>query len=358
MNEIEIELSLLYSDNVYIQNFVNLFEKKSNSDHYSKSFGGLEFRGKHRLYKLFLEKKHRLLNYNQINKEHTIKKLKEGNFDIFHATYYDDYFLEYIGNKPFVITVHDLIHQIFPEYFLGNNIDKNTILLKQASKIIAISHSTKKDLIEFYDIPEDKISVIYHASSLVQKNQLKKDFIEKIPKEFILFVGSRSNYKNFYFLVEAFAKLSDKFPSLNLVCTGTLFNSNEEKFLKNLNVRNRVTQLFVNDDELIYLYKNAKCFVFPSLYEGFGIPILEAFENKCCTLLANNSSFFEIGGNGALYFESKNITSLISELEKILLDNQIREKLVENGLQQINKNFSWKKAATETLNVYTEIYSK
>ncbi len=352
--ELEFELSLLYSDNVYMKDFVKLLEKKSNQNFYNSLFWGADFKGKYRFYKMFFEKKHRLPNYNQLNKEHTIKKIIEGDYDIFHATYYDDYFLKYIGDKPFVITVHDLIHQIFPEYFLGENIDKNINLLQRASKIITISNNTKKDLMDFYNISEEKISVIYHASSLVQKENLSEHFQKSIPQNYILYVGTRALYKNFYFLVEAFSKIKNLYPNLKLVCTGNAFSEVENVFFEKLKIKDSIIQYFVNDDQLIYLYQNAKCFIFPSLYEGFGIPILEAFENKCCTLLSNTSCMKEIAKDAAIYFNPKDINSLTENLIKILSDSNLRTELIAKGLQRVN-DFSWEMSALNTFQVYKSI---
>lgn len=352
--DVEIELSLLYSNNVYIDKYSNIKKRFTKGDQFQKSFGGKHFYGKYFLYKLLYEKKDEIPNFDLLNKENTINKLKEGNFDVFHATYYDDYFLEYIGEKPYVITVHDLIHQIYPEYFLGNKIDKNKKLLENAAGIIAISETTKKDLKIYFDIPEDKIQVIYHASSLLKNNDSHEQFISKIPQNFLLFVGSRAIYKNFYFLVEAFAKISDEYPNLFLICTGSGFSATEIDFFERLNIKDKILHFFVNDNELIYLYQNALCFVFPSLYEGFGIPILEAYENKCCTLLSNTSSLKEVGQDGALYFEPKNFDSLIHNLKKIITDKKLRIELINKGAE-IHKKYSWKKSSTETLNFYKKI---
>ena len=352
-DNIDVELSLNYSDNIYLKKNTQLRTKITRNEHFCQSFGGKVFKGKRILYKLLKERSTFIPDYEKINRQNTIKKLKKGDFDVFHATYYDDYFLDYIGAKPFVITVHDLIHQIYPEYFLGNKIDKNIEILNRAAAIIAISHSTKKDLMEFYNIPSEKIFVIYHASSLLVTEKITEVFSKNIPEKYILFVGSRSLYKNFYFLAEAFAQIADEFPELHLVCTGSELNLNEEKFLDKLKIRSRVKQYFVDDNALIFLYQNASLFVFPSLYEGFGIPILEAFENECCVLLANSSSLPEIAQDGALYFEPKSISSLVESLRELLNNDILRESLIQKG-SQIYTKFSWKKTSTQTLDVYNK----
>ena len=123
---------------------------------------------------------------------------------------------------------------------------------------------------------------------------------------------------------------------LLLGCSG--FSSIEIDFFERLNIKDKVLHFFVNDNELIYLYQNALCFVFPTLYEGFGIPILEAYENKCCTLLSNTRSLKEVGQDGALYFEPKNFDSLINSLKRILNDKKLRIELTNKGIE-IHKKY-------------------
>ena len=353
MNGIDFEISLRYSDNEYVKNLPQLSKKINKDDIFQQSFGGKNFLGKKTAFKFLNKNKIELPDYYKQNKENTIKKLKEGNFDIFHATYYDDYFLDHIGDKPYVITVYDLIHQIYPEFYFNDNKDKTTKMLNGAAGIIAISHSTKKDLMDFFDIAEEKIKVTYLANSLVKRKTPSQNFITSVPKNYLLFVGNRTGYKNFYFFAEAFAKIIQENPDLHLVCTGGKFSKEEELFFEKLQIKNLTKQFFVDDDELVYLYENAACFVFPSLYEGFGIPILEAFENKCCTLSANTSSLKEIGGEGALFFDSKDFKMLVQNLKNILSDKNLQQKLVSEGLK-IRKNFSWQKTAAQTLEMYNK----
>ena len=339
----DTEISIKYSDNAYIGTMQHL---RPLSPFSSKRLGKSPI-GTQGIKLLNAPVK---LQRMAANKVHTIKKLREGNFDVFHATYYDDYFLEHLGGKPYFITVYDLIHQIFPEHFALDVQDKNLNLLQNAAAIFAISHSTKKDLMDFFSLPEEKIVVTHLASNLTTK-VLDTQFMAELPTDYILFVGNRNAYKNFYFFAEVFKQLSIQHPKLQLICTGAKMNQAELDFLKNLGIDNKVHTEFVDDQKLAALYQNAKCFVFPSLYEGFGIPVLEAFENNCPVIASNTSSLPEIGGDAALYFHPKNFSDMYARIHQILSDDQLRESKIRTGLFQLSK-FSWKKTAEETLKTY------
>jgi hypothetical protein len=176
IKDISTEVTLLLSDNHYLY--------KTKIIKYINFLPNIQFRGKHRL-------------SNLINKPYSIIALKKQNYDIFHPTYYDPYFLEYIGNKPFVLTVHDMIHEKFSWMFPPN--DKTTehkrLLVEKASKIIAVSECTKKDLVELFGTDESKIEVVYHGNSLFPKSNIKISY--DIPNKYLLFVGNRDLYKNF-----------------------------------------------------------------------------------------------------------------------------------------------------------------
>jgi len=289
------------------------------------------------------------------NKEVTKKILNSGDFDIFHATYYDDYFLDSLGNKPFVITIHDMIYEIFPEMFPLK--DRLTILKKElalkANKIIVVSEQTKKDLLKFIDIKEEKISVIYQACSL-DFELIKVTEAKKPEKDFLLFVGNRGIYKNFYFMLSAISEVLKNNPNLELVCFGAPFDKKENRFVENLGLEKKVRVISGGDRDLITLYKTALAFISPSYYEGFGVTILEAFACGCPVLAANNSATPEAAGNAALYFDPKDPQAIKSAVEKIISDSELRTELVAKGYEQ-NKKFSWQKAAAEMKQAYQTI---
>jgi glycosyltransferase involved in cell wall biosynthesis len=331
-NEINFELPVFYNENFYLNNFKN-----------KSIISRFNFRGKKFLVSL-------------LNKIFFILKIKKIDFDIFHPTYYDPYFLRYLDNKPFVLTVHDMTHEKYEGvYFSKNNktIRDKRKLIKKASKIIAISENTKKDIIKYYNIPKNKIEVIYLANSLNPRNGTSKI---KTPFKYLLFVGNRLGYKNFNFFVESVAPILSK--KLKVFCAGGgNFKKKEIDFLKKLNVLDFVEQKNVNDKELVFLYKNAEVFVFPSLYEGFGIPTLEAFACGCPVILNKRSSLLEVGGEAVEYYNWKEKRSLLSSVKKILNNQKYKEKLIKKGYKQLEK-FSWDKTTKETIRIYREILDK
>jgi glycosyltransferase involved in cell wall biosynthesis len=290
-----------------------------------------------------------------INKLVTVINIKNKRFDIFHPTYYDPYFLRHIGDKPFVLTVHDMIHEKFSDNFPRN--DKTSIykreLAEKAAKIIAISDSTKNDLIELFDISPDKIEVVYHGNSMVVNDAFVFEPI--FNKKYILFVGARGSYKNFDRFIISIASLLDDSPNLRVICVGGgSFIKSELLLFKNLKIEKQILQYTLDDNSLAHFYKNATLFVFPSLYEGFGIPILESFACGCPLVCSNTSSFPEIAGNGAEYFDPYDEISILSSVKYVLNNSERRVTLVGNGNERL-KCFSWEKAFESTKKVYEDV---
>ena len=286
------------------------------------------------------------------NSEKSINKmLSQQDFDVFIPTYYNPYFINFIGSKPFVLTVYDMIHELFPHYFNNdyNNVENKKLLIEKATKIIAISESTKNDILKIYPhIDSSKIEVVY-LSCNINTSQITH---LKLPEEYILFVGSRNNYKNFIFFINAVAPILKSKPDLFVVCAGgNKFNNSEIILLENLGISNQIIQNNFEENELYTYYFNAKCFVFPSEYEGFGIPVLEAMKCSCPVVLANHSSFPEVAGDAGVYFELNNQLDLKNKINELLDDNDLRNSYIQKGLVQAAK-FSWEKTANECLKVY------
>ena len=350
------ELPIAYSNNEYLNNFSSFKHLKSKAKPFTiqQFLFRSHFPGKGLLY-AFTNKMFPPLAKQQSeqNKAINIKKIKEGNFDVFHPTYYDHYFLDYIGNKPYVLTVYDLIHQIFPEYSLWEPIDKSKELLNRASKIIAISESTKQDLKTIFGIDDSKIVVSYLANSMSTK--LHPGTIKmQLPQRYLLFVGYREIYKNFLFFAQAFAIISETEADLFLICTGAAFSKDELMYFDKLGIREKIIHQYVDDAGLAHLYQHAEAFVFPSMYEGFGLPVLEAFACGCPIVISNSSSLPEVGGDAAIYFEPKNISSLVKALLEAVHNNNKKETLIKKGYQQLQK-FSWAKTAAITKDVYADV---
>lgn len=337
-----VELS---KSNLYQANFADFFSNNANlkKNHFFDSFADNKY------INYFIRKL--IWNYNE---KKSIQAIKKNDFDIFHPTYFNNYFLKYLKNKPVVLTVYDTIYELFPQYFNKN--DKTATnrknLIYKADRIIAISENTKKDIIKFYNIDANKIDVIYlgYDIPIIQE---KKTILD-LPQQYILYTGNRKNYKNFNFFIKSIAEILLSHPSLYLVCTGYQFNFIELQLIKQLNLKEKVIHCFFTDETMHYLYKNATVFVYPSLYEGFGIPILDAFNAGCPTILTNASCFPEIAQNGALYFEPNNALMLREKIQ-ILLNNKVeRENLILKATERL-KYFSWEKTRNKTFETYNKV---
>ncbi len=227
-------------------------------------------------------------------------------------------------------------------------------MIDKADKIIAISHSTKKDLCEIYNIPSEKVEVIHLSTSLDKYLPQSFQYENELDFDYILYTGVRDGYKNFNNFIKAVAPILHNFKDLKVICTGSKFNLNELQLFSELKISERVLYKSANNEKLAALYKNAHLFVFPSLYEGFGIPVLEAFACKCPIAMSNCSSLPEIGGDAAKYFNPKNIESISQAILSILTNSKLRLDLIEKGELQI-KNFSLKQMTQQTISCYKSV---
>jgi len=294
--------------------------------------------------------------FRKHNRKLTTDLLEKQQFDLFIPTYYSPYFLESLQGKAFVLTVYDMIHEVLPQYFVR---DKSTVpdkklLMEKANKIIAISQSTKNDIIAIYPhINADKIEVVHLSYSIKRDENVKL----QLPEKYILFVGNRSDYKNFDFFLKAIAPVLIAQKDLFLVCAGgNPFKPKEQQLIADLGVSEKLIQQNFEDNELATYYSNAKCFVFPSEYEGFGIPVLESMACGCPVVLGNHSSFPEVAGEAGVYFELNNPTDLRNKILSLLEDENLRKEYIDKSLQQARK-FSWEKTAQKSLEIYREAAS-
>lgn len=345
----ELSKGLIRLDNE-CQNTILLSENEFTTEkslYNSRKFVPFEFKGKGSIKKYI----------NQKVSENIIKK---GKYDIFHPTYYDTYFLNgTLGKRPFVLTFHDLIHEKFshryPDVLTGFDqvLANRKKLLKEASVIIAVSNSTKRDIIEYYGIDENRIYVTYLANSV--KSADSEDITDNKLGDYLLFVGNRGAYKNFNTFIQAVQPLLMREKNIKVVCAGGgAFQQNEISLISSLKIQNLVSQVPITDNNLASLYKNALLFVFPSLYEGFGIPVLEAFSNGCPTILSNVSSLPEIGQDAALYFDPNNKEDILKQVEKFIYNPELREEYKIKVLKQAEK-FSWNLMCAQTLDIYKSI---
>lgn len=348
--DIDWRIAIKQSDNYYLRQrkLVKKLDKVRNP--YANFFPKINFRGKSQIYNLMNK-----LNSNSafnLNRDFAISQLRDYQFDVFHPTYFDDYFLKYVKDKPWILTIHDMIPELFG--FQHWQINQKKKLAPLASHIIAVSERTKKDIVDILNIHPDKISVIYHASSMQKDNNLS--LFNKIPSRYLLYVGDRKGvHKNFSYLVNEVAPVLHEDNTLHVICTGNSFDKAEIRVFHDLGITGQMIQCYVSDMQLKWLYRNAIAFIYPSLYEGFGIPILEAFTNGCPVILSNCSCFPEIAGNAALYFNPKQKGELRHAVELIInMSERDKTALLQREFNR-GLDFSWQNSAKKLAEVYKKI---
>jgi len=266
--------------------------------------------------------------------------------------------------NPFIVTVHDLVRSCFS--FSRETIIEHLLLkvdiryIKRASHIIATSHNTRDDLIKYLRIPIDRISVIYNG---IDHSIFKQYNIKRSDKPYILYVGSERPRKNLGRLFEAFAKLKKEFPELKLVKVGACGRS--EKYrrdcLEKLDALGITREIIflerVPQIDLAHYYSSAALLAYPSLYEGFGLPPLEAMACGCPVVTSNTSSLPEVVGKSGIMVNPYDTDSIFQAMRQVLTDNNLRGDMIRKGLKQ-SKRFSWEKTAEQTLEVYNQVESK
>lgn len=263
-----------------------------------------------------------------------------------------------------IVTAHDLAFKFFPETFPKKDLRKLNFLanysFQKADKIIAISQATKNDLLQFYPkIKEEDIKVIHHGfDSKFWQESLNEIEVEQIlkkynltEKKYLIYVGTIQPRKNLSFLIKVFEQVKKNYPDLKLVLAGGkgwLWEATFQTMQKSAFSQDVIFTDTIPFKIMRILLRQAKIFVFPSLYEGFGIPLLEAMASKVPVVCARNSSLIEVGGEAVSFFETTDLEDCQNKIEQILGNSVLQEEMIEKGLRQV-QNFSWKKCAEETL---------
>ncbi len=297
-----------------------------------------------------------------------LKILNEIKPDLVHFPHFN---IPVFYKGKFVVTIHDLIHQHFemkrvttlgPITYKIKQLGYRTIFktaVKNSEHVLVPSDNIKKGLISEWGIEKDKVTVTLEAVDdkileIVKRMDTKK--ITKVMDKFniespyIFYVGNAHPHKNVEGLIKAFLQIKNKYPDLNLILSG--YDHYFWRRLKSENLHKGIIYTdYINDEELVALYKNAVCFVMPSFEEGFGIPILESFALFCPVVSSNAGALLEIGGNSAIFFDPRNIQDMVDKISLVLNSEKIRKELIKKGKERV-KLFSWNKLAKQTLEVY------
>jgi glycosyltransferase involved in cell wall biosynthesis len=294
--------------------------------------------------------------FKSLNRRLACREIGAWKPDVVHETYFSE---SYRANSriPTVVTVYDMIHELYPDdFWLWDSTSRNKrIGIARADHVICISESTRNDLIRLFDIPPSKTSVVHLA---YERFDIPSEAdLARVPvTPFILFVGHRHGYKNFRAMIEAYAASMRMRASFDVICFGGGgFNPQELKWFKALDIGERVRQVSGRDALLGALYGSASALVYPSLYEGFGLPLLEAMAHDCLVVCSNTSSIPEVVAGAGEYFDPFDTESIRTAIEKVLFaGDDYRQYMIEKAQERLN-HFSWKKCAEQTLEVYRNV---
>lgn len=274
--------------------------------------------------------------------------------------YHPFQYVSFLSTSKQIMTIHDLIpihypnvakHQyIYYKYFMP-------ILIKKSDKIICISENTKNDLVNIYNIDNDKISVIYNGydKELFNKENINKKVLDKynIDYNYMIMVGASYPHKNIEIAIKAFKKIKENC-KLIIVGKDSPYILKLKQLVRELKIEDKINFIgYVPDEDLPTLYGCSKGFLYTTLYEGFGLPILEAMACGALVLCGDNSSLPEVYGNGALVIDLNNVEDVKEKIELAIRNNDLREKLLKESEKNI-KRFSWNKTAKQICDVINE----
>lgn len=295
--------------------------------------------------------------------------------DIVHYPFFDFYFttLPLHKKKPTIVTVHDVIPLIFKEHYPAGIRGRfkfyyQQLALKSVAKVITVSEISKRDIINYLNVPEGKIDVTLLAvpESYKPLSNQETDTIRQryqLPERFLLYVGDVNYNKNIPGLVRAFSKIDDKTVPLVLVGKAFLHEALSEvqqinQTISDTGIDNRVRKLgYIPEEDMSALFNAATIYIQPSFYEGFGLPVLQAMACGTSVICANAGSLPEIGGQAVEYFEPNLPNELVKQINDLLHDTTKLHRLEEAGIQQA-KQFSLQRLASDTAAAYKKTAQK
>lgn len=280
-----------------------------------------------------------------------------GQGKIWHSTFYTMP-ENWDGNS--VVTVHDMIFERFCDFYNGQSADRfrerKRRCIQDANAVICVSETTREDVQNFYGLDFGSIYVIPHACSdaFRQLEQGVDGLAASTKQPFLLYVGIRAPYKNFDMLIRAYSRWHQR-KDVALVLVGERpWSTDEQQCLAQLQIQHKVQLLAdVDDETLCYLYNQAVALVYPSLYEGFGIPLLEAMACGCPIIASRIPSTIEVVGDCPIYFNPTEVDDLVNALNILLAEGRNPER-IEAGIRKAG-SYSWDKTATQTLEVYRAV---
>lgn len=271
--------------------------------------------------------------------------------DLVHLTFYRADSFRGANGLPTVATVHDMIPEQFPAMFPdGSPHAAKQAVLNRADAVICVSNTTKSDLIQHFGSRFRSAAVVPLGVSDAFRQPALTPL--RLPGSYVLFVGDRTGYKDFPVLLDAMAIITHRVPDTWLVCVGGgRWSPWERETIARAGLADRCARLDLTDDELVQAYRSTEAFVFPSRYEGFGLPTLEAMAAGAPALLANTPALEEVGDQAALYFTASDAGDLAEKLMTVLLDRRERERLRGTGQSRASV-FTWSRTAALTASVY------
>jgi len=294
---------------------------------------------------------------NIVNKIMHNLKTGKGKNKIWHSTYYTTP-QKWCGHS--VATVHDMVFERFPQFYNGPKFDlfrqRKRLSVQQADAVICVSDTTRQDILRFYDLDKNRVHVVPNACSSVFRHLDNKEppKINQIKQPFLLYLGNRARYKNFEVLAKAYSLWSHRKDISLVLVGGKPISESEQQLIEELEITTQVKMLKDADDEtLCHLYNNALAFVYPSIYEGFGIPLLEAMACGCQIIASRIPSTVEVAGDYPIYFEPEDINDLLRALD-IASSEEANPKHIQLGFETV-KAYSWDKTAAQTLQIYQAI---
>ena len=335
ISEVEVSFPVFAHENQYIKNLCNPKAGKLLNRLYGQRFRGVTT----------------VRNFLIPNRKYANKEIARNEHDVLAPTFFEPYFLNE-NKKPIVLTIHDMTHELFPQFFKKNDpvAEWKRQLAFSAEKIIAISENTKRDILDIYgDDFDEKTSVVYNGNDF---HNVKPEHVQGLPDNYFLYVGARVGYKNFNWLINEISDII-KESNCSLLCIGGgAFSNSEKKLFHKLGVEMNIKQMSCSDSQLAGLYERSSALIYPSLYEGFGMPVLEAMSHKCPVILSKSSSFPEVAGKYGHYFESD---SDLHDLVKTFAMKSREDQFLEDA-KSWSKNFNWDQSVQSIINIYRQSY--